>query len=428
MEKLRHSAILGESLYINRLQNGLTCYIIPRKDYVGQSAMLCVNYGSIDARFTAFGREHEPPRGIAHFLEHKMFEDAQINLFDEFVRLGASVNAYTNFQSTAYYFSCTDMFYDSLRLLLRLVTLPHFTDENVDKEKGIITQEIGMYDDNPFWRAYSNMQRAMYAANPVRDSILGDTESIGRITPDSLRQVYDAFYHPQNMALVCVGRFSREEVYKIARKAFVGAQKHTDVTRLRENEPPQVSEDFISSDMSLSKPTFSLGFKEDADLEPSDARTVTRKAAAAKALMDVLAGQSSELFNGMYRERLVDTPISLEYISGRGFGQVVFGASSNEPEKARERILREIDRVRQHGVESTRFRQILNKHVGSFFRLFNSIEALRNLQADLYCAGVGSDIDIFDLSEAYAGLCAEDLDKRLRELFRSDNHVLSIVR
>ena len=430
MEKLRQSALLGERMYINRLQNGLTCYIIPRKDYVGQSAMVCVNYGSADARFELEGREFAPPSGIAHFLEHKMFEDEQLNIFDEFVKLGASVNAYTNVHSTAYYFSCNDMFYDNLRLLLRLVTLPHFTDENVEKEKGIIWQEIGMYDDNPFWRAYMNMQHAMYSHSSVRDSIVGDVESIRRITKGDLQQAYGAFYHPSNMALVCVGRFAREEVYRIARKAFVGAPKQADVKRLRDHEPPEVAESFVSSGMSLSKPMFSLGFKEDVgSVSSSDQRlpkTVTRKAAATKVLMDVLAGQSSELFNHMYRSGLVDTPLSLEYISGRGFGQAVFGGVSGEPEKARERILHEIEKVRQNGADSARFRQILNKHMGRFFRLFNSIEAVRNLQADLFAAG--ADIDIFGMTEAYGELRAEDLDGRLRELFRGDNHVLSVVR
>ena len=426
MEKLRQSALLGERMYINRLQNGLTCYIIPRKDYVGQSAMVCVNYGSADARFELEGREYAPPSGIAHFLEHKMFKDEHLNIFDEFVKLGASVNAYTNVHSTAYYFSCNDMFYDNLRLLLRLVTLPHFTDENVEKEKGIIWQEIGMYDDNPFWRAYMNMQRAMYSHSSVRDSIVGDVESIRRITKGDLQQAYGAFYHPSNMALVCVGRFAREEVYRIARKAFVGAPKRADVKRLRDHEPPEVAESFVSSVMSLSKPMFSLGFKEDKGSASAGAKTITRKAAATKVLMDVLAGQSSELFNDMYRSGLVDTPISLEYISGKGFGQAVFGAVSGEPEKAREQILNEIEKVRQNGTDSDRFRQIRNKHVGRFFRLFNSIEALRNLQADLFASG--ADIDIFGMTEAYDELRAEDLDERLNELFRDNNHVLSVVR
>ena len=423
MEQLRQSPLLGEHMYINRLQNGLTCYIIPRKDYVGQTAMLCVNYGSVDARFEASGRECVPPPGIAHFLEHKMFEDAKLNIFAEFVKLGGSVNAYTNFQSTAYYFSCNDMFYDNLRLLLRLVTVPHFTFENVEKEKGIIGQEIGMYNDNPFWRGYINMQRAMYFKSHVRDSILGDIESINSITPDDLSSLHAAFYHPSNMALICVGRFAREEVYRIVRKAFVNAPARVDIQRIREHEPPQVAESLVVSDMKMSKPMFSLGFKEDVRADTTD---VMRKSAATKVLMDVIAGQSSELFDRMYRDGLADTPLSREYISGRGFGQAVFGAVSAEPERAREAILAEIERICARGVDTDRFNQIKRKHMGGFLRLFNSIDAIRNIQADLYAAG--DDIDMFDLVTCYDELQAKDLDERLNELFSGTNHVLSVIR
>ena len=425
MENLRSNPSIGENLYINRLQNGLTCYIIPKKDYVAQSAMLCVNYGSVDAQFKSGGRDYAPPKGIAHFLEHKLFEDAELNLFDEFIRYGANVNAYTNFQSTAYYFSCNDQFYDNLRLLLRLVTQPHLTDENVHKEKGIITQEISMYDDNPFWRGYVNMQQAMYATCPVRDSIVGDTESINSMTKEDLLQAYDAFYHPKNMALICAGRFAREEVYRIARKAFVGVPKHIDTERVRHKEQPEIVKDHASCNMSLSKPMFSLGFKENIKGDLGDTKTSAHKVVVSKVLMDVLAGSSSDLFSEMYRAGMVDTPISLEYVCGRGFGQAVLGAVSAEPEKARERILTEIEKVRSHGVGSTRFEQIRRKHVGRFFRMFNSIDSLCNLQADMFAAD--GDEDIFGLLDAYNELRAEDLDKRLTELFQDNNHVLSVV-
>ena len=427
MEEARHNAVLGENLYINRLQNGLTCYIIPRKNYTAQTAMLCVNYGSVDARFAHGGREYAPPKGIAHFLEHKMFEDAKLNLFDEFVKQGADVNAYTNFQSTAYYFNCNDNFYDNLRLLMHLVTATHFTEENVEKEKGIIAQEISMYDDNPFWCGYFNMQRAMYAANAVRDNIVGDVASISRITPDDLRRVHSAFYRPANMALICIGRFTRDEVYKTARKAFVGMADTAATKRLPEDEPTGVVTNLVSGDMSLSKPIFSLGFKDISGRMFIGAKEASVKTAATKVLMDILAGASSELSGGLYREGLINTAISLEYASGRGFAQAVFGAASSEPERVRERILGEIERVCRQGVDTARFEQIRSKHVGRFFWLFNSIDAMRNLQADLFASG-DINADIFGLFEAYIGLSARDIDIRAKELFREDNHVLSIMR
>jgi len=427
MEELRHNAVLGENLYINRLQNGLTCYIMPKKNYVAQTTMLCVNYGSVDARFAQGGRTYAPPKGIAHFLEHKMFEDAELNLFDEFVKQGAAVNAYTNFQSTAYYFNCNEQFYDNLRLLMRLVTTPYFTEENVEKEKGIIAQEISRYDDITYWRGYFNMQRAMYATSAVRDNIIGDAESINRITPEDLQRVHSAFYRPANMALICVGRFARDEVYKIASKAFVGMPENSPTERLRGDEPSKIVKSVISGDMSLSKPIFSLGFKDTAGRILKTAKETARKSAAAKVLIDILAGASSELFNELYRESLVTTPISLEYISGRDFGQVVFGATSSEPERVRERILSEIEKNCRKGIDIARFEQIRNKHIGRFFRLFNSIDAMRNLQADLFAAG-DANADIFGLFEAYTELQPQDINVRLRELFREDNHVLSIMR
>jgi len=171
MDSIKVNKTVNESIYFKRLSNGMKCYIIPKLGYVEKQAMLGVNYGSVDYVFSAGGKDFAQPAGVAHFIEHKMFENKEINVFERFMGLKASVNAFTNFTNTAYYFTGSENFYECLRLLLEFVQRPHFTDENVEKEKPIIAQEIEMYEDNPFWVMYFNLLGALYKESPIRQKI-----------------------------------------------------------------------------------------------------------------------------------------------------------------------------------------------------------------------------------------------------------------
>src|SRR5699024_3874033 len=205
---------IDEKIFYGKSKNDLDVYFMPKKGYTKKHAIFTTNYGSMDSEFVPIGQEKaiSVPDGIAHFLEHKLFEEPEENIFDKFSKLGADVNAYTSFNRTAYLFYCTEHFYQNLELLIRFVQNPYFTDENVEKEKGIIAQEIKMYEDNSNWKAYFNLLKSMYFQHPIRNDIAGTIESISNISKELLYTAYNTFYHPKNMVLFIVGDLSFNDI------------------------------------------------------------------------------------------------------------------------------------------------------------------------------------------------------------------------
>ncbi len=415
MESEKH--FLNETMYINELPNGIKCYIISKKAYVEKQAMISVSYGSADTHFVVDGRDMRSPDGIAHFLEHKLFADPDMDIFAEFTKQGASVNAFTNFTNTAYYYNCIDSFEDNFGLLMRLVGRPYFTDENVEKEKGIISQEINMYSDNPNWRGYMNLQNGLYHESPVTADIAGTLESVAAINKDMLYDCYNTFYYPRNMIVVCVGDIDRNFVYDAAGK--IALDGHTpQITRMYGNEPPQAKQPYTEIKMSVSRPMFFLGFKENRFDTP-----VSKKIAASKVLIDIIAGESSTLFEKMYEDGLTDCSFGMEYSCGAYFGSALFSGFSENPQAVCERIFSEVAALKANGIDAKRFEQIKRKHIGILLKGFNSIDLLTNLQADLYTKGT----DLFELADAFHNLSLECVSERLGELFLDDNHTLSVV-
>lgn len=418
MENKKYSDVLYETMFINKLSNGLTCYIIPKKDYVEKQAAICTNYGSVDSQFSVDGKTTQVPDGIAHFLEHKLFEDEKMSVFDEFVKLGANVNAFTNFTNTAYYFNSIDNFDENLALLLDFTSTPYFTDENVEKEKGIIAQEINMYSDNPYWQMYLNLQDAMYENCPVKKNIAGSVDSIMQINKDMLYECYETFYYSENMALICVGDFDNERIYDIAER-HIKPKKQRQLDRIYGEEPAAVKTQKVENQMSLSRPMFNLGFKE----QVFDGDIVSR-IINTKILMDVMAGESSSFFNEMYANGQIDGAFGLEYVNSHFYGTAVFAGSTDDPDKVAALIMTETERIKKQGINEERFEQIRNKHIGRFVRSFNSIDAIATGQIDLFSKG----LDIFDIMEGYKSCTKAQLSERLNQLFNTDNVVLSIMK
>ena len=209
--KFYKNRIINEEVISAKLDSGLDVLLIPKKGYIKKYAIFSTKYGSNDNKFIPINENDviQVPEGIAHFLEHKLFEEPEGNIFDEFSKLGTNVNAFTNFNQTSYLFSCTDNFCESLELLIKFVQNPYFTDENVEKEKGIIAQEIKMYEDNPGWRVFFNALKGMYFEHPVKIDIAGTIESIQNIDKETLYKCYNTFYNPKNMVLVTVGEIGR---------------------------------------------------------------------------------------------------------------------------------------------------------------------------------------------------------------------------
>ena len=259
---IKNYSALGERMEMRTLDNGLRVCYLPKEGFSKTFAILATDFGSVDASFTFEGKRYDTPAGVAHFLEHKMFEDKDGNALQKFARTGASPNAFTSHTMTAYHFSCTDRFAENLEILLKFVFTPYFTEENVAKERGIIGQEIGMMDDTPGWQAMVGLYEGLYREHPVRVSIAGSVESIAAITPETLYTCHRAFYSPKNMALVVCGTADFEEICRMA--AQFSPQDAPEIgERHYGTRREAVNELLVTRKMQVSHPQFLIGFKED---------------------------------------------------------------------------------------------------------------------------------------------------------------------
>jgi predicted Zn-dependent peptidase len=414
---LKRSDLLGETLYMDKLPSGVECYVLPKGKFVEKQAMIAIKYGSADNRYLEDGKLRETPEGVAHFLEHKMFEDEEVPVLEKFVSQGGNVNAFTTYTHTSYYFSCIDNFYENLDLLFSFVQTPHFTDENVEKEKGIISQEIKMYADTPSWRVYMNLHRALYNHGPIRDNIAGTIDSIELIDKGVLYDCYNAFYHPANMAVIAVGDIDPEEFAESVGKK-IKPRKSGGIERLHEAEPKEAKMSYIEEKMAVSMPCFQFGFKE-TDFSSETAM----KIASSKILADLVAGESSPLYGRMFDKGLIDGSFSMDYLCGSFYGATIFSGSSNEPIKVRELILEEISRISKEGVDPLRFGACKRKHLGRYLMSFDMISHMAINQVDLYSKG----LDLFDLLNAFQNVSIDDVNDRLRSHLISDSSALSVV-
>lgn len=416
--EIKQNNMLGEKLFIKTLRNGMKCYIIPKKGYVEKQAMICTNYGSIDNSFSVGGKRMDMPEGIAHFLEHKLFEEEKGNVFEEFSKLGANVNAFTNFTSTAYYFNCIDNFDKAFRALLGFVFRPYFTNENVEKEKGIIAQEITMYDDDPNWKVYFNMLRALYRVHPARHNIAGTVKSVNEITKDMLYDCYNTFYTPDNMAIVCAGDLDCDKVCGMAERLVPAPEKKQDVSRIYGDEPKEIAKAFTTEKMSVSRPLVHIGVKEtDFTVEIED------KTAQSQVLLDLLAGESSELYLKLFSEGVIDNTFGVDYSGNQYFGTSIFGGSSGQPQTVYEELKKQIEKIKFIGIDDGDFERLKKKHIGRFIRKFNSINSIAAGQTDCF----SKNTNIIAMFEALEKLQKNDLLERLNSHFDFNNMALSII-
>ena len=378
---------------------------VSKKGYHEKQAAIVVCTGSADM-----------PSGFAHFLEHKMFEDPDLNMFEEFTQLGASVNAYTNFTHTVYYFNTIDNFYENLELLFRLVKTPNFTEENVEKEKGIVLSEIDMYADNPYWQVYTGLHKALFSTSPLRHEILGTKESVQSIRPENLYENYNRFYKPDNMALICVGDLEQEQISEFTSRQKFGLRSNGGRASIPHNtgagdEPAQVSTDFYEQRMAVSMPLFQLGFKA---LYSGLVEPVTL--AASSILADMLAGESSEVYVELYEQGMIDNQFTAEYIGGTYYGIFMFAGTSSNPEAVKERIL-------NTELDESRFEVIKNKHIGRFIRSMNSIDTICGAQADLITKGQ----TIESMLEAFHKVSLSDVRQQKMNYLRPEKCALSVI-
>lgn len=342
---------IGESYYECRNTNGLTVLFAPNK-YTSSFAVIASRFGSIDTEFNYGNKRYCIPEGTAHFLEHKLFETEDGgDAFDLFAKTGAWSNAYTGFTSTAYLFSASYDFYESLEILLDFVTHPHFTKESVEKERGIIAEELSSYEDSPGNRVYFELLRCMYKNHPVRNDIGGTAETIKRVTPELLYLCHEAFYRPSNMVLAISGDLDLNKIERIVRKYDV--KDGRSAWAVYPQEPAKVYKKQSVIAMQASQPLFAFGVKDPA--VPKDPNERYKRGLALSVIGDMYFGQSSGFYTGLYEEGLISGDISVDYTYSDSFGHFVISGESAKPFTVKHRIKEQIEKIKKEKINEADF-------------------------------------------------------------------------
>lgn len=419
------SPVLKEIMYHGVDKSGLNVYILPKKGYSKSYAVFATHYGSIDSKFVVPGEDYvtEVPDGIAHFLEHKLFEEEEGNVFDKFSRLGVSANAFTSFNTTAYLFSCTDNFYESLDILLNFVQNPYFTEESIQKEQGIIGQEIRMYDDDPNWRVFFNFLGALYHEHPVKKDIAGTIESISKINKDILYKCYNTFYNPSNMLLFVLGDVDPKEVGEhVEHNLKIREPLKNEIKRLYPEEPPTIYQQKVEQNLSVSIPLFQMGFK-DTDIGYGGSRLL-KKDIITRILLEMIMGKSTPLYQNLYEQGLINDTFEVDFNAEVNYGFTIFGGESFNPEKVQQEMINEINRLQRDGLDEKVFERIKKVIFGRFLRQFNSVEKLANT----FVANLFRNINLFDYIQTYESITFNDVKERFTNHFKIDNMSLSVIK
>ena len=418
MEKIEFSQ-LKEELYHEKMENGLEVYILPKKEFNKSFATFTTKYGSADSHFKPLNQEEftKVPDGIAHFLEHKLFEKEDGDVFQQFSKQGASANAFTSFTRTAYLFSSTSEFERNLTTLIDFVQEPYFSEKTVEKEKGIIGQEINMYDDNPDWRLYFGTIANMYHQHPVKIDIAGTVESIADITKDMLYDCYHTFYHPSNMLLFVVGPVDVEDTMKLIREnqADKDYQEQAEVERRFQKEPDTVAKDKGILKMNVQTPKVMIGIKA-TDVYQAGEKLLKRELAT-NIYLEMLFGKSSSLHESLYEEGLIDQTFSYDYTQEQGFGFALIGGDTANPEKLTKSLLNILENSKKGtGLSEESLQRTIKKKIGSFLRSLNSPEYIAN-QFTRYAF---NEMNLFDVVAVLEKLTMEDIEQIANDLISDE--------
>lgn len=410
---------LGESVFTAVHPSGLRIFVMPKAGYDSVYAFFDTQYGSIDTAIKNENGEFETiPAGTAHFLEHKLFESEDLNAFERFAETGASANAFTSFENTGYLFKSSGDVEKSLEILIDFVQNPYFTAETVQKEQGIIGQEIRMYQDLPDWKIMFNLLKILYSDHPVRIDIAGTQESIAEIDADLLYRLYNKFYNTSNMVLSVVGGIEPEKVFEIVDRVLKNKEGEP-ICRQFIKENPVPEKDYVEEALSVSKKQFMLGFKEDI----SEPELSLKDEITSDIMLDAICGQSSDLFRKLMDEKLIDRSFDGSLFNGFGYSCVLFAGTSDEPEKVSQMIKDEIERLKKEGIDPDAFSRAKKKFYGSYVGDYNSISAIANRLASLHFSGYKP----FDEIKICSSVTLKDAQKRL-EALKNEYSALSIIR
>ncbi len=419
MQTIQNNKI-QEKIYTEKLSNGLNLMIIPKKTQK-KYIIWGVNYGSIDHKFMVGDKEITVPDGIAHYMEHKLFEQENgTNSLDVLSSLGVNANAYTTNNHTAYLFEDNnEKFLEALDEFMNYVQNPYFTDENVEKERGIIEQEIMMYDDYPDWKLYMNAMKAMYHKNPINIDVAGTKETIAKITKDTLYEAYHAFYRPDKMAIVVCGDFEPEKLIPEIEKRMTLQNATQNVKRLYEEEPKEIVQKQVEAEMNISMPIFMIGYKDEVTCENQ-----IKKDLALDILFNILIGDSSELYQSLYEEGLLQSEPTFIYENSQTYSHVLIQGQSEKYDEVMKKIEQGIENLKQNGIQDEVFDRIKKKLYGEYVKSYNDVGSI----ATTFIQNYFRNINPLDYFEEFKGLDKAYTMQVLEEVFKPERKVVSIVK
>ncbi len=415
----------GEELFYKKLESGLKVYIIPKKDYSQSYAIFGTNYGSVDSEFVVPGDSDVTvvPDGIAHYLEHKMFDQPDgSNVFDKFSKFGANANAFTSFNITAYLFGATSNIEENIKTLMDYVQSPYFTEESVNKEQGIIGQEIKMYDDSGSWKLFFNFINCLYQNHPIKKEIAGTVESISHINADYLYKCYNTFYNLSNMAIVLVGNIDVEKAFCTIEKSVKKNEPFTEeIKRIYPKEPMEISKSYHEQALSVASPLFMMGWKDTHTGFGGD--KLLKKTIEIQILLKMLFGKSSKIYKKLYEQGLINASFSTDYTEHCDYAFSSLDGESKEPRKVFETVLNEIDAIKKQGLLEEDFERVKKVVWGRHIRMLNDVEDY----ASSFIRSVFMDVDFFNYDKVYREITFEDITNRFTNHFTRERAALSVI-
>lgn len=419
--------LTDEVIYNKKHESGLDIYIMPRKGYKKSYAIFGTKYGSMDSEFIVPG-ETQPtkvPDGIAHYLEHKMFDmPNNVNIFERFSKYGADANAFTTFYTTAYLFAATSNFKQSLQTLMDYVQTPYFTKESVEKEQGIIAQEIKMYEDHAGWAVFAGFLNCLYQNHPVKKEVAGTVESISKIDSDLLYKCYNTFYNLSNMMIFVTGDFDVEEILSVIENGIKNNKPFDDeIKRIYPAEPKEIAMPYIEKTLSVSQPQFMMGFKDN-DVGYGG-KALLKKHMVTDILVDMVFNESSPLYTKMMEWGIINDSFGAEYTMHTDYGYTSIEGESDSYEQVRDMIFEEIDSIKAQGLCEEDFNRFKKAMWGGYIRSFDNIAGFSHTFMSLKMMGIDYIEDYYDV---YKTVTFDDVKKRFDEHFDKKYFAMSVVK
>ena len=402
------------------LPNGLSVFVVPKPGFHKKYAFFAANYGGVDRRFKLTDEWIDTPAGVAHFLEHKMFDTEDGNALELLSANGASPNAYTSTDMTAYHFECIDKFYENLETMLSFVSIPYFTPDSVEKEQGIIAQEILMVEDDPDYCLYYGLIKSLFKSNPVRDSVAGTLESIVKITSDTLYDCHNTFYAPSNMALCIVGHVDPLTVFELAEKILTANKSQLPLRDYGTYETLSPEAFSVSKSMEVSLPIFLAGCKVSPATHGKDILWLEIVSAIA---LEMLCGHSSPLYLKLYAEGQINADFSASFDSAAGVAYTMFGGEARDPQRVYQEVKEEVQRIAKEGPDPALFKRIKKAAIGGHIRAMNSFGVLAASLVEGHFRG----FDPFKAPELLSRMTVDDISVFLRENIIPENMAISTI-